>query len=102
RWSRDLGLSVPVVTFTKGGAWLVLQETYPSVPLAPFRIPMPGPYPLLVLDAATGKEVRKAAGPAIGEQPQLFVDEGYYPAPSAWAVSPDGRTAAFSGFDGTI
>jgi WD40 repeat protein len=102
-WSRDLNLSVPVVTFTKGGDWLILQETYPFVPLAPFRIPAPpGPYPLLVLDAATGKERQKVTGPAIGEQPQLFVDDGYDMVPSAWAIAPDGRTAAFSGFDGTI
>jgi WD40 repeat protein len=103
RRTRDLGFSVPSVTFTKGGSWVVLQEVYAVNPLATIRLPAPpGPYPLLVLDAATGKERLKVNGPAIGEQPQVFVDEGSYPAPNAWTVAPDGRMAAISGFDGTI
>jgi RNA polymerase sigma factor (sigma-70 family) len=103
RWTRDVGFAVPVITFTKGGSWVVLQEVYFVDQLAPIRIPAPpGPYPLLLLDAATGKERLKVNGPAIGEKPQVFVDEGSYPAPYAWAVSPDGRIAAISGFDGTI
>src|SRR5205814_581809 len=100
---RDLGFALPVVTFTKGGAWLVLQEVYAVNQLAPFRVPAPpGPFPLLVLDAATGKQHLKVNGPAIGEQPQVFADDVSYPIANAWAIAADGRTAAFSGFDGTI
>src|SRR5262249_30336905 len=55
RWARDLGPSVPFVTFTRGGSRLVVQEVF--LPVAPNIIaaaaaPPPGPGPLLVLDAA--------------------------------------------------
>jgi WD40 repeat protein len=103
RWARKLGSAVAFVRFTRGGSWLVVQEIYLPGPPHILRIPPPPrPHPLLVLDAATGKELLKVNGPDLGEPPLVFADEGFSTVPSARAISADGRAAAFSGFDGTI
>jgi hypothetical protein len=103
RWARAGILGVPSVVFSRRGSWLVLQEFHRAnlgltpVPPSPMQAG-----PLLVLDTATGKELMKVSGPAVGLQHQRFADETYYPVPMARAVAPDGRTAAFSWSDGTI
>jgi RNA polymerase sigma factor (sigma-70 family) len=102
RWTRERGTGQLFVAFADGSK-LVIQEFHtrrlllgPSVPIPP------GPYPFVTLDAATGKELAKANGPDLGEQPLVFTGEWPNPVPNARAVSPDGKTLAISGWDGTI
>ncbi len=103
RWTRDVGTGQFFVAFADGGSKLVVQEFHvPRVLLGPGVPVPPGPYPFLVLDAATGKEIAKATGPILGEQPLVFsVGQSSY-IPQAKAISPDGKTLAVSGWDGTI
>jgi RNA polymerase sigma factor (sigma-70 family) len=102
RWERDLDVGVPFVAFTHGGAWLVVQQVQPPTPPGGIMALPPGAGPLFVLHAATGKEIVKSHGPILGPQPQVFADETFHSGRNARAVSPDGRAAAFSDFDGTI
>jgi RNA polymerase sigma factor (sigma-70 family) len=103
RWARKIGSAISFVTFTCGGSRLVVQEIYlPPMPGVIGPPPPTGSQPLFVLDALTGKEILKAHGPVLGMHPYLFVDQMFHLVPCARAVSPDGRTAAFSGHDGTI
>jgi WD40 repeat protein len=103
RWRRRLLSNQPFVTFTRDSSRVVVQEIDPPAPPGTLMFPiMPGPHPLLVLDGATGKELIKANGPVLGDQPGLLIDEMWHTVPSTRALSPDGRTVAISGFDGTI
>lgn len=100
-WTRESAWGF--VSFTRGGSWLVVQAVYPAAPPGVLRtLPPPGPHPFFILDAATGKEILKAAGSVLGEQPLVPADGTYHSIPAARAVAPDGRTVAVSGFDGTI
>jgi hypothetical protein len=102
RWACGLDSHMPFITFTRGGSWLVVQEL--GIPTVPDSFGPPGGEigPMVVRDTATGKELRTVNGPPLGKPPLLYADESFYPVPHARAVSPNGRMAAFTGFDGTI
>jgi RNA polymerase sigma factor (sigma-70 family) len=105
RWTRELTGGYVFAAFADGGKKLVVQEYYvPRLLLGPMPPIPPGPYPFFTLDAATGKELAKANGPDLGEHPLVYTESSYGPTPvaNARAVSPDGRTLAISGWDGTI
>jgi WD40 repeat protein len=107
-WTHKLGTGQVFTgqvfaTFADGGAKLVVQEFYPArVPIGPPLPDPPGPSPFVIFDAATGKELARANGPDLGKQPLVFTRDAAYPAPNAKAISPDGKTLAVSGWDGTI
>jgi RNA polymerase sigma factor (sigma-70 family) len=103
RWTRDKGSGSLFAAFADSGAKLVIQEFYPTQHPGIISLPTPpGPYPFVVLDTATGKELAKANGPNLGVQPLVFNGETLAPVVNARAVSPDGRAVAISGWDGTI
>jgi RNA polymerase sigma factor (sigma-70 family) len=103
RWARDKGSGLLFASFADSGAKLVIQEFYPTQHPGIISLPTPpGPYPFVVLDTATGKELAKANGPNLGVQPLVFNGETLAPVVNARAVSPHGRAIAISGWDGTI
>jgi WD40 repeat protein len=102
-WTRTVGSGHLFATFTADGARFVFQEYYRArVPVAPALPVPPGPYPFVVLDAATGKELIRASGTDLGKQPLVSTTRGAVPGPNAKAISPNGKTLAISGWDGTI
>ena len=103
RWKRPLDLGTPFVQFTRGGSWLVAQEIRPPSPPEGFMRMPAGAGPLVVLDVATGKEAMKVHGMMLGLALEIiYADEMYFSIPTARAVSPNGRTAAFSDAYGTL
>jgi RNA polymerase sigma factor (sigma-70 family) len=104
RWTRERGMGQMFVAFADGGSKLIMQEFHtPRLLLGPSVPIPPGPYPFVTLDAATGKELAKANGPDLGQPSLVFTGEpGFNAIPNARAVSPDGKTMAISGWDGTI
>lgn len=75
---------------------------------APVRVLIGVPVPWVlfrVTDARTGRFIRDVVGPPLA--PPKFVGDprgfnGGFEVPRAWAVSPDGRTAALAEYDHTI
>jgi RNA polymerase sigma factor (sigma-70 family) len=104
RWTVEIGGGQLFAAFVESGAKLIVQEFHPEpAPVGPpaFRGDV-GYGPLRVLDAATGKERASVRGPVLGPQPALFARPEFYLTPTARTVSPDGKTFAVSGWDGTI
>jgi WD40 repeat protein len=106
RWAHPADFHLSFVTFTAGGTRVVLQAVPPAaIPgdgFAGLVFPR-APGPFIMLDAVTGKEVLRANGPKLEPQPFVPLPGGsVYTFPSARAISPDGRIAAVSDYDGTL
>ena len=91
------------VTFAAGGSQVIVQKAayLPYVGgCYAFPIIFAPPGPFVVLDAKTGKTLRTVKGPPLDPPPRS--DLNRYTGSYVSAVSPDGRTAATTGYDNTL